>query len=549
MDKNTIIAFILIGVILLLWPIYMKKVVGVKENTPENVNKIAAQSDSVEGQGAGREEKIIAPEKNKRVKENIGQGSLIRLQSSRKPDTIKVSTDIFEGKISSQGGGTIVSWKLKEFYLPEGKERSKEFVELIPDSAVGNLSIIAGVDMSRLVFDVKYDTMGEDKRYIFSYRFKDGKKVEKEFIIRPDSYIINMIIRLSSFNQSDVGDRYSLQWRSGLEFTENERNRKRNLNYYQAWALQGGDEVLKTRLKNTGVQEGITNWAAVRTKYFLMAMIPKKPLGKAVRLSGRKVDNNKWKSFDIRIDMPFEGKEIETSEFMIYLGPMEYKHLKDVGVGLEKMMNFGWAIIKPFSIAFFYTFRFLYKIIGDYGWAIIIFAILIKIILYPLTRKSYKSMKQMQELQPQINALREKYKDDPQRLNQETMKLYKKHGVNPMGGCLPLLLQMPVLFALFNLFRTTIMLRQAGFLGLIKDLSSPDQILGPGINLLPILMGITMIIQQRLSTQNPQQKAMAFFMPIFFLFIFYSLSAGLNLYYLTFNILTIAQELVIKKHK
>ena len=213
-------------------------------------------------------------------------------------------------------------------------------------------------------------------------------------------------------------------------------------------------------------------------------------------------------------------------------------------------MNFGWPIIRPSSIAFYYTLKFLHdKVVYNYGWAIIILAILIKIILYPLTRKSYKSMRAMQSLQPKITALKEKYKDDPQKLNQETMKLYKKEGVNPMGGCLPLLLQMPVLFALFNLFRTTIMLRQASFLGgLITDLSAPDGILG-GFNLLPILMGITMIIQQRLSNQDPKQKAMAYFMPIFLVFIFFNLSSGLNLYYLMFNLITIAQELLIKNEK
>ncbi len=129
------------------------------------------------------------------------------------------------------------------------------------------------------------------------------------------------------------------------------------------------------------------------------------------------------------------------------------------------------------------------------------------------------------------------------------MKLYKQHGVNPMGGCLPLVFQMPVLFALFNLFRTTIMLRQASFLGgMIQDLSAPDAIIG-NINLLPILMGATMIIQQKLSTQNPQQKAMAYLMPIMFTFMFYGFSAALNLYYLMFNLLTIAQEIIIKRQK
>jgi YidC/Oxa1 family membrane protein insertase len=236
-------------------------------------------------------------------------------------------------------------------------------------------------------------------------------------------------------------------------------------------------------------------------------------------------------------------------KFTIYIGPMDYPLLKSYNTQLEKMINFGWVVIRPFSIAFFHTLRFLYKYIGNYGWAIIIFSIFIKVALYPLTRKSFQSMKKMQELQPKMNALREKYKNNPQELNKKTMELYKEEGVNPMGGCLPMALQMPVLFALFNLFRTTIMLRQAEFL-MIKDLSAPDLIIAGSVNLLPILLGISMIVQQRLqSTQNPQQKMMAYFMPIFLLFIFYRLSAGLNLYYFMFNALTIVQELIIKKNK
>jgi YidC/Oxa1 family membrane protein insertase len=241
-------------------------------------------------------------------------------------------------------------------------------------------------------------------------------------------------------------------------------------------------------------------------------------------------------------------REDAIAEFKVYMGPMDYIRVKRLGVQLEKMMNLGAFFIRPFSIAFFHTLRFLESIFGSLGWSIIVFAILIKVALYPLTRKSYQSMRQMQALQPKITALKEKYKKDPQKLNQETMKLYKQHGVNPMGGCLPLLLQMPVLFALFNLFRTTIMLRQASFLGIIHDLSAPDGII-QGFNLLPIIMGITMIFQQKLATQNPQQKAMAYFMPIFLTFIFYRLSAGLNLYYLMFNVLTIAQELIVKRSK
>jgi YidC/Oxa1 family membrane protein insertase len=352
----------------------------------------------------------------------------------------------------------------------------------------------------------------------------------------------------------DWSSGYILQWNSGLRGTE--LNIADELRYYEAFALQG-DELLKTKEKGTGLREGQTDWMAIRTKYFMMAVQAEEG-AKAASLEGIKTSvmhegqSKNWKQFTTQMVATSLGSRQRTDHYTLYIGPIDYRRLKAGNAGLEKVMSFGWTIIKPFSIAFMYTLEFLYRVVGNYGWAIIIFSILIKAVLFPLTRKSYQSMRAMQELQPKIADLKKQkqYKDNPQALNQATMKLYKEHGVNPMGGCLPLLLQMPVLFALFNLFRTTIMLRQSSFL-LISDLSAPDAILpiAGGINLLPILMGGTMLIQQKLATQNPQQKMMAYIMPIFLAVIFYRLSAGLNLYYLMFNILTIAQELLIKRHK
>jgi YidC/Oxa1 family membrane protein insertase len=288
---------------------------------------------------------------------------------------------------------------------------------------------------------------------------------------------------------------------------------------------------------------------ALKTKYFLCALIPNELARSPVKIETKAVKNTSpdWGSYDwrehrVQLSMDFGENLEQERRFRVYLGPVDYDELRIPNVKLEKVVSFG--LIRPLGIAFYYVLQFLHGLVGNYGLAIIIFSILIKVVLYPLTRKSFQSMRKMQALQPKISALREKYKDEPQKLNQETMKLYKQHGVNPMGGCLPLLLQMPVLFALFNLFRTTIMLRQASFLG-IQDLSAPDGLI-QGINLLPILMGITMIIQQRLTNKDPKQKAMAYFMPVFLGFIFYRLSAGLNLYYLMFNLLTIAQEIWIK---
>lgn len=550
MDRNTLLAFLLIGLIILLWPLWMRKVVGTKEPPRKTIAESEEQQSEILGESE-TPQRVPSPAKAADTMRRLVSRGEISSSSrgEKKPDTLLVENNIFKGELSSMGGGTIVRWRLKDHLGRDG-----EWVELIPDSADGNLGLLMGVDLSRTVFDVECDTLGETKEYKFVHDLGDGRRVEKEFHIVPDSYHLEMLVHLVSFNRNDIGEGYSVQWNSGLRPTE--KRVRDDLPYHQAYALQGG-ELLKTK-GDTKTQTGDTEWVAVRTKYFLVALIPKEPLGMAAKLSGEKIkieygeegSKQEWKRYHLQLDIPFKGQLEETARFALYLGPMDYQQLRSYGVKLEKMMNFGMTIIRPFSIAFFHALQFIYGVVHNYGWAIIIFSILIKVVLYPLTRKSYQSMRKMQELQPKMAALKEKYKKDPQKMNQETMKLYKQHGVNPMGGCLPLLLQMPVLFALFNLFRTTIMLRQASFLGLIADLSAPDAMMHAGetsINILPILMAATMIIQQKLATQNPQQKAMAYFMPVFLMFIFYRLSAGLNLYYLMFNVLTIAQEMIIKK--
>ena len=552
MDKNTIIAFVLIGLILLLWPVFQTKIIGVPESKKMEEQAVNTPSSDQSVKKPETNSAIQMSEKTER-NERIRKLNPEKKRQNIQADTVVIQNNLFRGELSTLGGGTIVGWKLKKYFTPEaGKDQKRTWVELIPQDVQGNLGITLdplkarGIDLDEILFQYRIDTTGSTKTYRFFHLLNNGGRIEKTYSITENSYDVDLKIRLELTNYYDLSEGYQIHWTSGLSPTEKQLND--DLPYYEAYALQGG-EILKTKEKDTGIREGTTNWVAVRTKYFLMALIPQEELGKAAELVGESIGDSKWKYFNLNLFMPPSTNTESIHHFKIYIGPMDYLEMKQYGVQLEKMMNFGMALIRPFSILFFHTLQFLFRLLGNYGWAIIVFSILIKAVLYPLTRKSFQSMKKMQELQPKMEALKEKYKKDPQRLNQETMKLYKQQGVNPLGGCLPMLLQMPVLFALFNLFRTTIMLRQAEFL-LIKDLSSPDAILPGGFNLLPILMGASMIVQQKLSsTQNPQQKTMAYIMPIFLTFIFFRLSAGLNLYYLMFNLLTIVQEIIIKKHK
>jgi YidC/Oxa1 family membrane protein insertase len=237
------------------------------------------------------------------------------------------------------------------------------------------------------------------------------------------------------------------------------------------------------------------------------------------------------------------------------MGPLDHSILSDYNNGLDQLvMNHGWyeRTFRPISLFILKVFKFFQLFIPNYGLVIILFSILVKIVVYPLTKKSYKSMKEMSRVQPLLAELKEKYKSDPQRMNKETMKLYKEHGINPMGGCLPMLLQLPLLAALFIVFRSTIQLRGASFIpGWIDDLSRADTIFtlpfslpmyGDQFNILPILMAGTMIFQSKMTMQDPKQKAMVYLMPVFMLLIFNQFPSGLNLYYTLFNLWTIIQQ-------
>jgi YidC/Oxa1 family membrane protein insertase len=212
----------------------------------------------------------------------------------------------------------------------------------------------------------------------------------------------------------------------------------------------------------------------------------------------------------------------------------------------------GWDWIRPVSQGVLWFLVECHKVIPNYGLVVILLSALTKILFWPLTRSSTKSMREMQKLQPEIQKLREKLKKDPQRLNREIMGLYKKHKVNPLGGCLPLLLQMPVFIALYNVLMSSIEMRKASFVWWINDLSSADTVAvisGTSIHVLPLIMGISMFWQQKMTPTDPRQAAMAYFMPILMVVFFYSLPSGLVLYWTANNFMTIAQQYMTQREE
>ncbi len=380
----------------------------------------------------------------------------------------------------------------------------------------------------------------------------NGQIINKAFTFNPGSYTIGLEMDLQSVGSKMMSqERFTLIWRGGVPSTE--PNKSDEASFYAA-NLSQGREITKHNGKDGNVvsSTGRTDWTAVRSKYFTAAIIPTSSSNYgevSARTGGSSESNGKAPLYDMAVSF----SSAAPASAIVYLGPLQYNNLKSLDVGLENSMSFGIAPIRGIGRGVLYLLKTFHGFIPNYGVVLIIFSILVKIVVYPLTKKSYQSMKAMQVLQPEIAKLKDKYQGDPQRLNKETMKMYKERGVNPLGGCLPMLLQMPLLFALFIVFRSTIELRGAPFVLWIDDLSQPDALIplpfslplyGSQISLLPLLMGVSMFVQQKMSaTQaNPQQKMMTQFMSVFFVVLFNQFPSGLNLYYTLFNVLTILQQ-------
>ncbi|MFN3740115.1 MAG: membrane protein insertase YidC [Thermodesulfovibrionales bacterium] len=287
-------------------------------------------------------------------------------------------------------------------------------------------------------------------------------------------------------------------------------------------------EFKAKELDTPKIIEGKIKWIALEDKYFFSGLVL----------------NDATKAKVWKIDKPMIALETKgpVSEYKLYAGPKEHDRLKATGLGLEHIIDFGFFSIVARPI--FWILKALYKVIGNYGWAIVVLSILIRIPFTPLIAKGQKSMKKLQELQPRLEEIRRKYKDDPKRLQMETMELYKKYKVNPFGGCLPILIQLPVFFALYKVLAIAIELRGAPFMLWIKDLSAKDPYF-----VLPVLMGATMIVQQVLTPSggDPRQKKLMLFMSGAFTLLFLSFPSGLVLYWLTTNVLGIIHQIYLNK--
>ncbi len=567
MDKRTLIGIILIILITMLMPYYQRLIMGDRP-LPEQ-RRAQDTTQAADTAAFTHAETEMAPQFAGEIEPHaetvpkditaIGQDTIYR--------EIRVENKYLIAVLSNDKGGNPVHWELKhyKYYLGGNvnliRNNGLELEFTNRDGKVISLSdyraFVRFPDNDNIVLDDKNPTAEVE-----FYLPVAGGKIVKKMIFYYDRYSVDVVVYFEGLQNYVINRRYLFSWEKGLPPTE--ENIRDDLSFSRAYVYMAGEledlDVSKVEEKQVDFN-GRVNWTAVRNKYFLISLIPSNPdqtYGAMLKASGVDDGGILYKHFSCTIDMPYTPEQSVRDTFTVYLGPLDYDVLKKYEVDLQILvMNKDWyeRLFRPISLLILPAFKLLHSVIPNYGLVIIIFSILIKLILHPLTKKSYQSMSEMQYIQPLIVEIREKYKNDPQRMNKELMRIYKEHGINPLGGCLPTLLQMPLLFALFIVFRSTIQLRDQPFVLWITDLSNPDKLylgvnlplIGDSIHVLPIIMAITMIWQSRMTITDPKQKFLVYIMPVFMLFIFYSLPSGLNLYYTIFNVLSMIQTNMIKK--
>ena len=529
MDRKTLLAFVLIAIVLIFTPWYMDLVAPSRALSDLPVDSDKFVSDEV--LSSSKPDPLPADKKQ---------------QNNVATKTIVVENSFYRVALSNKNGGSFSSFELLQY-----DKFDSTHVNLIDELNRDNMALgFVSLDGDPVLLSDNWDSTNPRDFVSASTRqqtvvfqtFFNGNRIQKKYIFYPDSYNIDVEVAFNKPNDYISRNQYYLSWFGGLSPTE--KNVKDDLTHFGGYAYLG-DELLTSSGKNenevVATQKGQTHWSAVTTKYFISAIIPETP-GVGASVGAKQIDGRPI--YNVKINQSASS----SNRFTLYVGPLDYKTIRSFDNGLEKTMSLGWAIFRPLGRLVTWSLVKLYTLIPNYGLVVILFAFIVKILLNPLTKQSFVSNKKMQALQPEIQKLKEKYKNDPQRASRAQMELFKERGVNPMGGCLPLLLQMPILISFFTVFRSTIEFRGAPFIAWISDLSAPDTLLSVGsfpINVLPVFMGLTMFLQQKMMATpgaGGQQKFMLYFMNVFFLFLFYSFPSGLNLYYSVFNVLSIVQQ-------
>jgi YidC/Oxa1 family membrane protein insertase len=539
MEKRALLAFVLSMIIITAWTLLFsppptqpppkEEPLKGEQGIPSESKEVGLPSEGVTGPPASAEEPVQEAVRS-----------------------IKVETPLYIAELGSKGA-VLLSWKLKGYR--ESLSEDSPLVDLVrPAEGSGPAlglrigdKIDPAVNSGHFRFDKEHILLDHPNTHATLkgvWSAGPGLFVSKEITFWGDRYCVDLSVKVCDSQGRAVADLLGLSWPhpAGAEAPKSaaftgpvalSRNKYEEISDIGKFPAKGMD----------------VKWAGFAFKYFLAAVVPLEE-GKGLLYLKRQ---------DGGVQMTVAQSQGDPGacsfNFRLYLGPKSADDLKKAEHDLAKALNFGFfdMVAQPLLG----LLQFVNGYTHNYGIAVIVLTILIKLLFWPLTHKSYSSMKELQRVQPRIKQIRERFKDNKEELNREMMLLYKTHKVNPLGGCLPMLVQIPVFFALYKALMDSIELRHAPFILWVKDLSAPDYLLRfpPGVSLfgiegigpLPLLMGATMVIQQKMTptTGDPTQAKIMMLMPIFFTFLFISFPSGLVLYWLFNNVLSIVQQIYI----
>ncbi|MCD6447205.1 MAG: membrane protein insertase YidC [Candidatus Marinimicrobia bacterium] len=519
-NKNTIIALILM---LIVWTGFTYFF------PPEQVeNKVAVENIVKE-----TKEKVV-------VTTSVQEQFVNKIVNKNVEKTITIENDNFIAVFSTKGG-SLVDYKLKKYKKENSPDSSLVSMLSVDDNIYSIL--VSGSDQLGIAGDVVFTTKSPsvvivDDRYtlVFEVVTSSGLLVTKSFVFTSDSYTIKFSSDIHNGSAAELKGIFSLNLNTAWDDSM-EGNRLEFVGPVSY--VDGGLETVDVEDLDEGPVSYNENvmWTGFESKYFISTIVGADL--KTINVGKiNNIINNNYSSGPVSL----AAGDTRSINADIFYGPKDVNILSQVNENLAKAVDFGFfkILAKPLHT----VLNFFYSYIGNYGVSIIILTIILKMIFWPLTQKSYVSMKAMQTIQPEMKKLREKYSSDKESLNKKMMELYKEHRVNPLGGCLPMVVQIPVFFALYKVLLDTIELRHAPFVFWLTDLSVKDP-----YYITPLIMGATMFIQQRLtpSTMDPMQAKMMLAMPVVFTFLFLNFPSGLVVYWLVNNLLTIFQQYLIYK--
>jgi YidC/Oxa1 family membrane protein insertase len=551
MERNAIVATVLVIMILLGYQWYLSRFESPPQEPARPTTTAPAPQPTAPPPATGQPAPAPAPVKASPKP----KGYTPTAQVAPPTREVVVETPLMRVTLST-AGARVTSWQLKKYHAGNGAP-----VDLVAmkDSGgwPGPLSAWADGEHAQAVYEVdreRLDLFGRDETgtVTFTEVSPAGIELQKKLTFHADRYQAEVDLRVRNLSGADAAAEPRLAWGPGLR---NSLDKKHStLQAPTLWL--NGKRVHEDLSKANGEKaiSGDLSWTALQDTYFAAALVPKdKGLQAFVK---KAAEDQPLVGLQAAKQILPAGGEISISA-LVFAGPKDLDVLKGAGHDLDQLVDLGIFDTIYLVTAALWLLKFLYRFTGNYGIAIILVTVLQKIAFHPLTVKSLKSMRAMQEIQPKVQALQERYKNNPKKKQEETMALYKKHGVNPMGGCLPMLVQIPIFIALYNALSASVEMWQARFLW-IRDLTQPDSLFTMSLwggyefhgNILGLLMGVSMWVQQKMSPPagDPRQaQMMLWMMPILFTFMFWSFPSGLVLYWLVNNVLQIGQQWLITR--